>query len=569
MSTQVGSKLKRAPLLAALFIFPLAGVACAPLLWFGAPNGHSIIYNLVWLKNFAAQVAEGDWYPRWLMEMNHGGGSPAFYFYGPLPFFIGTIPVLLLSGLKLTVQLAFAEWLLIGLSGLAFYRYATRRYAHSTALVCALLYMLLPYHFEVNLWRRQDIGELANYIWMPLIFYYTDKLFEGRRAVSGLAVTYALLMLSHLPSALLFSIGIAGYVAVLLWHLHSWKYFPRFCAAIGVGILLAGLYWVPALFSEQYVRSEKLWTPYFDFHRWFFPIGDAPHHDSSSHDFAARLFTVIGATAAIFIVCWLSAFRWRKTVGTRKLIACLALAAVAWFLMSPWSTFVWETAPELWKVQFPWRIAMVVDFATAIAALHAVHCWREHRDWLSLIAVIGSAGILVWCLATAHVLHKLDPFDNHWWITGRDNAVRNGLDAPEYTTFWNPSHSADTSAEIAGFDRVIYPEDKGEVTVERWAPRDIELQVSLRETTTVVVRQFYFPNWRARGDDGNALVIAPSTANGLLSLTLPAGNYAVRLQLAPLLQERIGAVLSLIGVIALVAGSWWRNRKMQRASAAA
>ena len=99
--------------------------------------------------------------------------------------------------------------------------------------------MLLPYHFEINLWRRQDIGELANYIWMPLILYYTEKMFDGRHAFAGLAVSYALMMLSHLPSALLFSICLGCFVIVLLWTRHAWRYLPRFVSAIIVGILLA------------------------------------------------------------------------------------------------------------------------------------------------------------------------------------------------------------------------------------------------------------------------------------------------------------------------------------------
>lgn len=559
MSMQVGSKSKQ-PLFAAFLIFIIAAIACAPMLWYGASNGHSIVYNLVWLKNFSAQVAQGDLYPRWLMDMNHGGGSPVFFFYAPLPFFISTIPALLLSGSKLTIQLAWGEWLLIALSGVAFYRFASRRYEHGIALVGAVLYMLLPYHFEIDLWRRQDVGELANYIWMPLVLYYTEKLFDGRRAVSGLAVSYSLMMMSHLPSALLFSLGIAGYVAVLLWHLHSWKQFPRFASAIAVGILLAAVYWVPALFSEQYVRADKLWTPYFDFHRWFFPIGEAPHHDSSSHDFAARLFTVIGVTTAIFLLYWLSAFRWRKTVGTRRLIGSLALAAVAWFFMSPVSTVVWENAPELSKVQFPWRIAMVVDLATAIAGLYAIHCWREHRDWFGLGALLSGAGLLVWCLATANVMHKLDPFDNAWWVTGRDNAVRNGLDAPEYTTLWNKSKSPDTSIEIADFERVIFPKSAGAISVERWAPRKINLQVNLREATTVMVRQFYFPNWRARVN-AKQINLSPAPVNGLLSMHLPAGNYVVRLRLISSPQELVGATLSLAGLLMLLLGAWWRDRK--------
>ncbi len=543
----------------------VAALACAPMLWYGASNGHSIIYNLVWLKSFSTQLMQGDWYPRWLMDMNHGAGSPAFYFYAPLPFYLASIPDLLVPDGKLTLLLAWGEWLILGLSGAAFFQYARRRYSLSVAWFCAVIYMLLPYHFEINLWRRQDIGELTNYIWMPLILYYTEKLFDGRRAFAGLAMCYALMMLSHLPSALLFSIAIGGYVAMLLWFRHSWRHLPRFTAAIAVGILLAGVYWVPALTSEQYVRSEKLWTPYFDFHHWFFPLNDAPHHDLGSRDFADRLFTMIGVSTAIFSLCWLPAFRWRETIGTKKLFGCLVLIGVAWFLMSPLSTFVWETAPELWKVQFPWRIAMVVDLAAAIAVLHALHCLQVHRDWFSALALVIALAALSWGMLTMNVKHKLDPFDNPWWITGRDTAVRNGLDAPEYTTAWNRSTSADTSAEIAGAEQLVYEADAGAIDIVQWLPRHIALQVNLQKPVALRVRQFYFPNWRATLESGQALVLTPAEQTGLLEMNLPAGDYRLDLRLEKLPQEWIGLGVSLGGLALLIGGVLWRNRRADAA----
>ncbi|MFT3930737.1 MAG: 6-pyruvoyl-tetrahydropterin synthase-related protein [Spongiibacteraceae bacterium] len=551
--------------LAFVALFIVAALACAPMLWYGAPNGHSIIYNLVWLKSFSAQLAQGDLYPRWLMDMNHGAGSPAFYFYAPLPFYLASIPDLLAPNLKLTVLLAWGEWLILALSGAAFFQYARRRYSMGVAWFCAVVYMLLPYHFEINLWRRQDIGELTNYIWMPLILYYTEKLFEGRRAFAGLAICYALMMMSHLPSALLFSIAIGCYVLVLLWFRHSWRHFPRFAIAIAVGILLAGVYWVPALTSEQYVRSEKLWTPYFDFHHWFFPLNDAPHHDINSNAFAQRLFTMVGVSTVIFSLCWLPAFRWRETIGTKKLLGCLALIGVAWFLMSPASEFVWENAPELWKVQFPWRIAMVVDLAAAIAVLHAVHCLQIHRDWFSAMALVIALSALGWGLATMNVKHKLDPFDNPWWITGRDTAVRNGLDAPEYTTMWNHSTSADTSTEIAGEEQLNYDVAGGAIDVVQWMPRDIVLQVNLQQATRLRVRQFFFPNWRATTESGEVLTLTAAPDNGLLMMDLPAGDYRVELRLAKLPQELIGTGASLAGLALLFGGVIWRNRRLAKA----
>ena len=564
MPTQIAPPARLKAALPYVILLLVAACACAPMLWYGASNGHSIEYNLVWLKNFSAQLTQGDLYPRWLMAMNQGAGSPVFYFYAPLPFYILSVPALLFSGCKLVVQLGIGEWLLIALSGMAFYRYARANFETSSALVAAALYMILPYHFEINLWWRQDIGELTNYIWMPLALYYTDRILAGERALAGMALVYALMMLSHLPSTLLFSIGLGAYVLVVTWRRHGWWQLLPFAAAVVVGMLLAGLYWVPALFSEQYVRADKLWTPYFDFHYWFFPLDELPKVVGHDNVFALRLFAMIGLTSAIFALAWLNAYRWRHVVGRTALFSSLTLIGVAWFLMSPWSESVWETLPELWKVQFPWRIAMVVDLATAIAILNSVHCLYQYRDRISGLVLALVAALLLYSFSSADVLHKLDPFDNSWWVIGRDQAVRNGLDAPEYTTAWNPSTTADTSTEIAGMSELAFDAADGSASVTLWRPRHIELNIDLKEPTLLRVRQFYFPNWRATVDSDTELTLLPDTDSGLLTLHAPAGRYTLTLRLQALQQEIIGGIASGVGLVLWSICWWWQRRLKKR-----
>jgi len=544
------------------FILLLLGaLVCAPMLWYGASNGHSIEYNLVWLQNFSAQLAQGDLYPRWLVGMNHGAGSPVFYFYAPLPFYILSLPVWLFGGSKLIVQLGIGEWLLIALSGMTFYRFARANFATGPALLAAFLYMVLPYHFEIDLWRRQDIGELTNYIWMPLVLHYTDRLFNGERVIAGLALSYAAMVLTHLPSTLLFSIGLGAYVLVVTWRRHRAARLLPFAIAIAIGLLITALYWVPALFSEQYVRADKLWTPYFDFHYWFFELDDLPKAIGHDNKFAQRLFEMIGLTSAVFAIAWLNAYRWRHVVGRTALFSVLTLIGVAWFLMSSWSETVWETLPELWKVQFPWRITMVVDLATAIVLLHSLHCLQQYRDRISGLVLAIVVCLLAYSFASADVLRKLDPFDNAWWVTGRDQAVRNGLDAPEYTTKWNPSNVADTGTAINGMQELGYDKAQGSIAVTSWLPRHIELAVDLQQATHLRIRQFYFPNWRLSSSNGETLPLQPEPATGLLSLQLPAGNYTLDLRLAPLRQEIIGALLSAVGLLLWCACSWWGRER--------
>ncbi len=135
-----------------IFIIVVIGaLVCLPTFIYGAPNGHSIVYNLVWLREFSAQLAGGELYPRWLLDVNEGAGSPAFFFYAPVPFYIASFGAAFCTSCDISIKLAVGEWLLFISSGVAFYAFARHVAKPWPAILSALLYMLLPYHLEIYL----------------------------------------------------------------------------------------------------------------------------------------------------------------------------------------------------------------------------------------------------------------------------------------------------------------------------------------------------------------------------------------------------------------------------------
>lgn len=539
-----------------LVLFSLA--ICAPILWYGAPDGADADSALMWMHGFVTQVSLGDLYPRWLMDINRGAGSPAFYFYAPLPFYIGWLPTTLLAHQPLNIQLAWFDWILVLLSGLSFFFCARRRVSNARALFAGALYMVLPYHFETDLWVREDLGELTNYIWMPLVFYFTDLTLEHKdvRFAVGLSVSYALMVLSHLPSTLIMSICLCVYLGYRLISAGPVVPLVRFVASVAIGGLIAGVYWVPAIFSQQYIHAEAWWTWYYDFHLWFFPVRslEAFHGDAESLAFDTRVFEVVCATLAMFVLFWLAAWRRRTILIRSKLIGCALLVGTACFLMTPLSAFVWESFPPLAKIQFPSRLAMIVDLGTALAALDALpQKWR--REWPSTVATAITLMLLMGCFVSADLKSHLDPFNDSLAVSVRNERVRDGVDPPEYTTRWSPfdphADADDNSRYIAAVRKLSYDSSAGVVTLISWRPRRIELRMHLRRPTTLIVRQFYFPNWRARVVGGDSFNVAPNPANGLITLSLPAGNYQTSLVLEPSVQERLGYITSGVGLLML------------------
>ena len=70
-------------------------LACAllmlPLWWQGGSQGHDLFHHLLYGHYFARQLWQGELYPRWLMAMNGGFGSPTFFFYPPLPYYVSAL----------------------------------------------------------------------------------------------------------------------------------------------------------------------------------------------------------------------------------------------------------------------------------------------------------------------------------------------------------------------------------------------------------------------------------------------------------------------------------------------
>ena len=75
----------------------------------------------------------------------------------------------------------------------------------------------------------------------------------------------------------------------------------------------------------------------------------------------------------------------------------------------------------------------------------------------------------------------------------------------------------------------------------------------------LTLHHFYYPGWQASNSEGKRLSVTPS-AEGLLQVALPAGDYELTLQLLPLPVERAGLMLSLLGLL-----SWllWLARSLR------
>src|SRR5882762_6415994 len=82
------------PWIAGIAIVSVATLLTLPAAVTAPRLNDSFWIDWVWLDQFAEQLRHGVLYPRWL-PLSHGGlGSPVFYYYPPLAFYLASIFVL-------------------------------------------------------------------------------------------------------------------------------------------------------------------------------------------------------------------------------------------------------------------------------------------------------------------------------------------------------------------------------------------------------------------------------------------------------------------------------------------
>ncbi|MEP0917778.1 hypothetical protein NC981_13175 [Leptolyngbya sp. DQ-M1] len=64
-----------------LLISAIGLLLVLPAILHGVFDAMDIPFHLRWTQQFSEQLWSGDFYPRWLYNMNAGLGSPAFFFY--------------------------------------------------------------------------------------------------------------------------------------------------------------------------------------------------------------------------------------------------------------------------------------------------------------------------------------------------------------------------------------------------------------------------------------------------------------------------------------------------------
>ncbi|GIW10134.1 MAG: hypothetical protein KatS3mg061_1191 [Dehalococcoidia bacterium] len=235
--------------------------------------------------------------------------------------------------------------------------------------------------------------------------------------------------------------------------------------------------------------------------------------------------------------------------------AFLILLVGAW--LTPLLAWSWSVVPLIAYVQFPTRLLSLAALGTALltgglALLPTPWRWLTPAGALALI-VAGVARIdppPLWPRDADLTVGTVARFEYDSGIIGTTTAA-------EYLPAWaRPGFVPPTE----GFARPSGTADDPPLTARllEAGPLALTLDVRAEQPAPLRLHQFYFPGWRA-WLDGTPLPTRPSTALGLVTVDLPAGQHRLELAFGPTPLRRATWAVSLGGLVVagvLVLGGW-------------
>ena len=523
----------------------LAGAAVlAPAILFGIPDNRDLSNHFRFALPFYDAIRGGNLSPSWLAESNGGYGDPSFRFYPPALYYLLSVVRLFVGNWYGAALLSFTILSVAG--GLGTYLWAKAMLPARAALFAALLYLLAPYHLN-QFYQATLFAEFAASAVIPFVFWSVERLVQQRTTqnVAALGATYGLLLLTHLPLAVIGSIALLVYAAVRI-RLSDWRTVLSLATGAVLGLSVSAFYWVTMVSELKWIGINNVQRDASVDYRLNFLFS------TFSPDNLNVWWMNILTTATLLLFA--PALILLKRRGVTLMRPVIVLALFTFFMATPLSRPIWQLVRPLQEVQFPWRWLALFTLFGSIFTASTLHLWQNvqtnARRVVRLLAFGGVAISIAFGLS--HIVREsqfLSPTQFETTLT----AIR-GTDSVNYwIPIWSRSKPKQMEQAADALDR--------NVSISRWDNEDRAFAVSAGTNTQVRVRTFYYPHWQA-DIAGQPLATRPDT-DGALLIDVPRQASSVNLRFIEPTRTRVAGVASMLGIvlIAVLSAPNFRRRK--------
>lgn len=521
--------------IAVVICFAFAAIATLPLFIYGFPKGSDAVKHYRWSTDFAKSLNDGALYPRWLSEANRGAGSPLPLYYPPVPFYVAAAFNGIVGNMLTAISLSC--WFALALSGLTMYSLSRLMLSRSMSLIATVFYMLIPYHI-LDLYQGSALSEFWSFAWVPLILYFTYRTSEeaGWRAVAGLAVSYTLLIQTHVVSTFLISLALSVFTLLLT---RDVRRLLRIAAGLVLGAGLSAIFLLPVLFERKYVHIERVLRH--DYRNFFlfehlasaFKTIAVP---SDRNDYSLQ--TDLAALGLLLLLALSVPLIWKKLRAgepdsrAKLWRAMLVVTALSLLMTVRLTKPLWRIIPNSSFVQFPFRWLLICSSGATIIAAAAVSLVvrnpRRRAIYAAAFVLITAFNLTVSAIAIARMPQDLEDLEKNL----------SSKEVPEYHPIW---WDGKQNRKLLQTPVLV---DEGDAVVQAVDDLGIEqsYDVSASSQSLLRLRPLYFPGWVARVD-GKPLEIWPSK-EGNIELKIEPGEHRLTLSFEDTWPRLAGKLIS-------------------------
>ncbi len=498
-------------------------------------------------------IREGQFPVRWVFDLGFGYGYPLFNFYGPLPYYFGGFLYALgFSGLVAT-KMTMLVGMLLPILGL--YLALRKILGRASALVAGIFLGFAPYH-AVQLYVRGAVGETWALGFLPFLVWSLTQMRFSRKlgslywliGLSGVILSHTILgyvtvgfvVLGLIISRLVMTMttreeSLGKYWSSLFWATLTalgvtiWFWLPAMIEMSFTSV--AGQISATANWRDHFVCLPQLWDSL-----WGFAGSAAGCLDGLS--FKLGKLHIISAVTSI-IIFW----KFSKRLRSVAIYATL-LTLVAIWLMTSWSTPVWQFIPGFSYIQYPWRFLTFAILGLSLLS----------GMWLSLVPtrllrVVTSIGLLILLVAASSKL-----FIGQWTVergageyeSQEELRFRSSRVSSEYLPI---EMRLPTEASEIVRDTISKSEEITTLDVVKETAVYGKYWIQTQKPVVLLIKRAYFPGWKYFW---NSKEIIPQVESGLPRVSLPHGEGTLEIKFTDTPVRTVANLLSLVVLVIMI-----------------
>jgi hypothetical protein len=533
-----------------LVLAAISFLVVLPVLFSGIPYGYDLPHHYQCAMTFYEAFLEGDFYPSWAANRNFGYGGMESRLYPPVAHYSLAVGYFLTGSWHIGSWLVFLLFTFLGALGI--YLWAKEYLPARRAVFAGCFYALMPYHLN-QLYNTFFFAEFVGSAILPFSFYFVSRVCRRGKAadVAGLAVSFAALILTHLPLTVIGSICLTIYALTLLKRENPWRQFGKLSAGVLLGLGVSSFFWTKVLLERDLMAKAAVYADLWLDYRLNFlltPIqtfeGDLPTtiYETSLifYDFQLLVILVLTAGCTVPFLIWLKG----KELRMKGIWLIFGLSV---FLAIPASRFVWDTVKPLQEVQFPWRwMAIISITASMLSANYLNHLFDWFKTKNRAFALIVAGCILSFITYSASQIVRPALYIEKEKVSAYMEKTSADIGFTFWWTIWARKEAFEIKEKVAAENR--------SVQFQKWTATEKEFEVSEGVSAPARIAVLYHPNWRA-AVNGAPVEIKPDPHGAVL---IPLDDKMSRVRLifrepfAVVFAQRIAVFTALLLFLLLV-----------------